>query len=107
MASSPLPLKLATEPAAVPAAVPAAGPSAKAPAELARGSSRGAVWGVAPRVQHKYHAFLSHDWGTDSEGRSNHERVIRICHALREAGLTIWLDEDEMRGDVNEKVRCA
>ena len=53
----------------------------------------------------KFHAFFTHDWGKDAEGRDNHARVIRVCEALRErAGLSIWLDEDEMRGDVNQQM---
>ena len=91
-------------------AVDAVDASASEPASVsqpAAGASRhrSVKWEVQPRAQRKYHAFLTHDWGTDGEGRDNHERVIRVCHALRaRAGLSIWLDEDEMRGDVNQQM---
>ena len=60
---------------------------------------------VRTRMPAQFDAFLTHDWGTDEDGRDNHARVIKICHALRDrAGLSIWLDEDEMRGDVNQQM---
>ena len=46
-----------------------------------------------------HHGFLSHDWGTDALGRSNHARVIAIKRRLtEESGLQCWLDEEEMKG---------
>jgi len=51
-----------------------------------------------------YDCFLSHDWGTDESGRSNHSRVSRVCAALRSAGLRPWFDEEEMRGDINQRM---
>ena len=39
--------------------------------------------------------YLSHEWGFDEEGRSNHDRVKMISQALREAGYITWLDEEK------------
>ena len=48
--------------------------------------------------------FLSHDWGTDSLGRSTHTRVVEIGRALRNRGLRVWLDEDQMTGDIDARM---
>ena len=52
--------------------------------------------------QYKYEAFLSHDWGKDELGRSNHDRVKKIFQALKEKGLSLWFDEEYMEGDIDE-----
>lgn len=51
-----------------------------------------------------FQAFLSHDWGTDASGRDTHARVVAVAEALKSAGLATWLDEEQMRGNVNEKM---
>jgi hypothetical protein len=51
-----------------------------------------------------FQAFLSHDWGTDASGRDTHARVVGVAEVLKLAGLTTWLDEEQMRGNVNEKM---
>ena len=85
-------------------AAAAAAPHAT-PALALQPPPRSARWAEPPRVTRKYHAFFTHDWGTDDEGRDNHDRVIRVCEALRRrGGLSVWLDEDEMRGDVNQQM---
>ena len=38
--------------------------------------------------------FLSHNWGTDEEGRDNHERVALINEALNKLGYCTWFDEE-------------
>lgn len=48
-----------------------------------------------------YACFLSHDWGTDGEGRNTHERVRFINDRLRNEGLETWFDSERMRGDIN------
>ena len=48
--------------------------------------------------------FLTHDWGHDELGRDNHERVKRVHSRLRAHGVASWFDEEEMRGDINQKV---
>lgn len=47
-----------------------------------------------------YDAFLTHDWGTDKLGRSNHDRVILVNEGLKKSGVKAWLDEERMRGDI-------
>ena len=59
---------------------------------------------MAPLPRRSFHAFVTHDWGVDGEGRDNHERVIAVARALEKAGLRVWLDEQEMRGDVNQQM---
>ena len=54
-----------------------------------------------------YDAFLTHDWGTDELGRSNHARVVRLATELRKAGLRPWLDENEMHGGARAPARSA
>jgi hypothetical protein len=51
-----------------------------------------------------YDVFLSHDWGTDVQGRNNHERVSKVNAALSAAGLVTWFDEERMRGDVVQQM---
>lgn len=47
-----------------------------------------------------YSLFLSHAWGTDSHGRSNHERVAQLRRRLSALGYNVWIDEDHlMLGD--------
>lgn len=49
-----------------------------------------------------FEAFLSHAWGKDLSGRDNHGRVKKIYKGLSERGLRPWLDELEMRDNINE-----
>lgn len=51
-------------------------------------------------VYKKTDVFLSHDWGTDEHGRSNHDRVTRINKGLKSRGLVTWFDSDRMEGDL-------
>ena len=51
-----------------------------------------------------YDCFLTHDWGEDEAGRDNHARVARVCAALKAEGLRPWFDEEQMRGDINDKM---
>jgi len=44
----------------------------------------------------KFDVFLSHNWGSDEEGRDNHARVGMINKALKERGLRTWFDEHNM-----------
>ena len=48
----------------------------------------------------KYHGFLTHDWGIDTQGRPNHERVTSIHQRLKAMGLNNWFDEERMHGNV-------
>ena len=58
------------------------------------------IAGKRPSRQH-YAVFLSHDWGKDELGRSNHKRVVRLSEELKALGLRTWLDQDRMEGDIN------
>ena len=42
--------------------------------------------------------------GYDSLGRSNHDRVCRIKKQLEEQGLHCWLDEEQMKGNINTQM---
>ena len=44
--------------------------------------------------------FLTHDWGTDENGRSNHARVSVINAALKQRGYVTWFDEEKMEGNI-------
>ena len=62
---------------------------------------------VAPPIKlfkSKFTAFLSHNWGKDDEGRDNHQRVLKLAKALSDAGLPVWTDEDQMHGDILQRM---
>ena len=48
--------------------------------------------------------FLTHDWGTDENGRDNHQRVLRVYKALKAKGIKCWFDETEMEGRIQQKM---
>eukprot|EP00605_Chrysophyceae_sp_TOSAG23-4_P000684 GSChrysophyteH1.ASY1.ANO1.768.1 assembled CDS len=48
--------------------------------------------------------FLTHDWGSDEQGRDNHARVSKINSALKARGLKTWFDEDRMEGKVKQQM---
>ena len=54
-----------------------------------------------PRCVATRHLFLSHDWGEDG---GNHQRVKRIAQELERRGLSVWLDEFEITGDIDEEM---
>eukprot|EP00966_Prymnesium_polylepis_P054249 1254396-Prymnesium_polylepis.1 len=39
-----------------------------------------------------FDAFLSHNWGIDDLGRSNHARAVKVKQLLEAEGLRCWLD---------------
>ena len=41
--------------------------------------------------------FLSHAWARDSQGRDTHERVRSLANCLRECGITVWFDEEQLK----------
>jgi hypothetical protein len=43
------------------------------------------------------HLFASHDWGV---GGVNHKRVKEVVRLLRDAGHTVWFDENNMKGNI-------
>lgn len=52
----------------------------------------------------KFDIFLTHDWGFDELERDNHERVVRVARALITRGFTVWIDADELYGDITTKM---
>ena len=55
-------------------------------------------------MKHRYHVFLTHDWGKDEHGRDNHARVSEINDALKERGFVTWFDSDRMTGNVPKQM---
>eukprot|EP00045_Choanoeca_perplexa_P015696 m.200876 g.200876 ORF g.200876 m.200876 type:complete len:369 (+) comp17056_c0_seq12:144-1250(+) len=49
----------------------------------------------------KHPAFMTHDWGA---GNVNHERVVELAKNLQRCGLPVWIDEQEMTGDIATKM---
>jgi hypothetical protein len=52
----------------------------------------------------KTDVFLTHDWGIDELGRSNHDRVAVINKELKSLGFVTWFDSDRMTGDVVDQM---
>ena len=48
--------------------------------------------------------FLSHNWGRDESFRNNHYRVSLINEELKKRGYKTWFDEDEMAGNIAERM---
>merc|ERR1711937_1132440 len=55
-------------------------------------------------IAYIYDVFLTHDWGTDEQGRHNHQRVSLVNEKFKTAGLITWFDEDRMQGDIVSKM---
>ena len=71
------------------------GASAAALTTTSGGVSRAPLPPVpAMRNGHRFHVFLSHDWG---HGERNHKTVSRVNKKLQDLGLTTWFDEDKER----------
>lgn len=49
----------------------------------------------------KNQLFFSHSWKNDNLGRNNHFRVYKIAKILQNLGYSIWIDEDNMIGDID------
>ena len=45
--------------------------------------------------------FFSHTWQNDKLGRDNHKRVYDLAKKLEKCGWTIWIDEDDMKGNID------
>ena len=48
--------------------------------------------------------FLSHNWGEDGSGRDNHRHVSFINQELKNMGYKTWFHEDEMAGNIPERM---
>ena len=45
--------------------------------------------------------FISHTWRYDELNRDTHLRVMQICDLIKEFGWTVWLDEEQMKGNID------
>ena len=45
--------------------------------------------------------FLSHTWKYDESRRDTHLRVMQLCNLIKEYGWTVWLDEEQIRGNID------
>lgn len=55
-------------------------------------------------LQNATDLFASHNWGMDELGRDNHDRVVKICKKIQQKGLKVWVDAEEVKGDVVERM---
>ena len=51
-------------------------------------------------MEHKQ-LFFSHTWKNDTLDRNTHLRVKMISETMKKYGWTVWLDEHEMRGNID------
>ena len=49
----------------------------------------------------KKQLFFSHTWKYDNNDRDTHSRVKSLCYLMKQFGWTVWLDEDEMIGNID------
>jgi len=54
----------------------------------------------APKAGQPGHVMISYSWGQK-------ERMRELAHHLKEAGLPIWIDVEEMEGSILEKMAQA
>ena len=48
--------------------------------------------------------FISHAWGPDELGRDNHNRCMQIANQLIENNYTVWFDEHDMYGIIDNAI---
>ena len=48
--------------------------------------------------------FISHAWGKDELDRDNHERCKLIAQKLIDNGYTVWIDFNEMYGNIDSSI---
>jgi len=51
-----------------------------------------------------FDTFFSHNWGKDSHGRDNHERVKALSKALEQREISSWIDEEQMIGNIDDAI---
>ena len=59
---------------------------------------------VVLKLAKRTDCFLSHDWGTDANGRNNHQRVAAVNELLKGHGLVTWFDAEQMEGDIVDRM---
>lgn len=62
---------------------------------------------LSQQSTYQFDVFLSHNWGKDTSGRDNHERVKRINLSLQERGVKTWFDEEQLDGNLREGMARA
>ena len=45
--------------------------------------------------------FFSHTWQADKLGRDTHARVYELAKLMERCGWSIWIDEDNMKGNID------
>mmetsp|Transcript_25631 Transcript_25631/g.84380 ORF Transcript_25631/g.84380 Transcript_25631/m.84380 type:complete len:544 (-) Transcript_25631:102-1733(-) len=73
-------------------------------AQASIGANQLARAGSGGQQAYEYHCFLTHDWGVDTVGRNNHDRVIRVNDGLKRRGLVTWVDEERMEGNIMDQM---
>jgi hypothetical protein len=53
-----------------------------------------------PPRRDKYDVFLSHNWGTNSDGVDNHNKISLLNSYLHSKGIVSWFDQQDIGGDV-------
>ena len=56
-----------------------------------------------PEKLSMFHAFATHNWGTDVHNRNNHERVKQFVKELQKR-FHIWFDEERMTGNIIQQM---
>jgi len=49
----------------------------------------------------KKQLFFSHTWQSDKLGRNTHTRVYELAKMMKRCGWSIWIDEDNMKGNID------
>ena len=99
--------KVQVEPRTAPQAKPEAEPETgrqRAPEREEYGKTASGGTSIRRLPEGQFHAFLTHDWGLDGSGRKTHERVKTINAMLAQRGVVSWFDEEQMEGDIVERM---
>jgi len=53
------------------------------------------LWKATGGEGRSYDCFISHNWGKDTQGRDNHQRVMQIAGILESHGIQVFLQDRE------------
>ncbi|CAK9046854.1 unnamed protein product [Durusdinium trenchii] len=70
---------------------PLVGPASSGPLSLHENCPQDEEGGEGP----SYDCFISHNWGKDTQGRDNHQRVMQIAATLEKHGIQVFLQDRE------------
>ncbi|XP_072036783.1 uncharacterized protein [Amphiura filiformis] len=62
---------------------------------------------TAPKQAEGRHVMISYCWGPSSEGFPCQKRMLTLRDELQEAGYKVWLDVDEMKGNMDDRMAEA